>query len=205
MYNTKVRTKAPAEKFEKLLDEAKLLSSGFEFLTDHVVITDKHGNIVYANKAAEENTGYTREEMVGKNPGDLWGGNMDQDFYRKMWYKIKIEKMPFIGEVINRRKDGRQYWQEIHVFPVLDETKEAKFFIGIEPDITRKKEQELFHTQFLSAFQNQMTSNVSATYWVLDWLITNGRLSRKQKEKLADIYKNNNGILKMVHTLVKNR
>ena len=108
------------EKLEKYLQDIEPLRFAFDLLTDHVIITDENANVLYANKAVEKNTGFAPEEIVGKNPADLWGGNMPKDFYEKMWRTIKIDKKPFTGEVENKRKDGSKYWQEIHVMPVLD-------------------------------------------------------------------------------------
>jgi len=124
--------------FRKPISEAHLqqylaiirdLPAGFDAISDHVIITDPDAHIIYANRAAEKNTGYAREEMIGKNPGDLWGGNMPKEFYDKMWQVIKTDKQPFVGEVRNKRKDGTEYWQEVHISPILWDNDDIKFFI----------------------------------------------------------------------------
>ena len=125
--------------FYKTVEEIK---HAFDFLPEHVVITDDSGNILYANKAIERTTGYTSEEAIGKNPGDLWGGHMTKEFYKNMWSTIKIQKKPFVGEIENIRKDGTHVWQELHITPVLDEHEYVNFFIAIEPDITDRKNKE---------------------------------------------------------------
>ncbi len=127
------------ESIARIEKELSPLPAAFDLIEDHVVITDPEGLIIYANKAVENNTGFTREELLGKNPGKMWGGNMPKEFYEQMWRTIKIEKKPFIGEVRNKKKDGTEYWQELRVFPVLDEKREIKVFIGIEPNITARK------------------------------------------------------------------
>lgn len=113
-----------------------------DLLGVHTVITDKDANILYANKAAETNTGYTKKEMIGKNPADLWGGNMPEEFFKKMWKTIKKQKKRFSGEIRNIKKDGSEYWQEIHVTPVLDDKGDVKLFISVEVPIQDKKETE---------------------------------------------------------------
>lgn len=117
----------------------KPLIPGFEALTEHVVITNADANILYMNKAAERTTGYTLKEVMGKNPGDFWGGHMADKFYQGMWSMIKTEKRPFMGEVQNTTKNGKKYWQELIISPVPDETDQIKFFIAIEPNITQRK------------------------------------------------------------------
>lgn len=121
-------------------EEIAILAQGFDLLPDHLIITDKNHCIIYANKAAEKNTGFSIEEMLGKNPGDLWGGHMTKKFYDDMRRVIHIEKRPFIREIKNVKKDGTEYWQELHIVPVLNAAHEIKFFIGLEQDITQKKQ-----------------------------------------------------------------
>lgn len=129
------------------------LTEVFDLIPDHVVITDVNGIILYGNKGAEHRTGFSAEEMIGKKPGDLWGGQMDKSFYENMWKIIKEDKTAFVGEVENRRKDGTTYWQELHVYPVLGEDSEVKFFIGIEPDITIRKAEEGVEAQYVEELE----------------------------------------------------
>lgn len=118
------------------------LGAEFDLIYDQVIITDKDGYILYANKGVERTTGFTKEEVLGKRPSDLWGGQMSKEFYENMWYTIKVEKKPFVGEVQGVRKDGTPYWQELHITPILNLDRVIIFFIGIEPDITVQKKEE---------------------------------------------------------------
>jgi PAS domain S-box-containing protein len=131
-----------AEKLAALQKEIEPLTAAFDLLTEHIQITDENANIIYANKAAEEQTGFSITEMIGTTSGDLWGGLMPKEFYAQMWKTIKIDKKPFVGEVKNKRKDGTEYWQEVRISPVLDENGDIKIFIGIEPNITLRKKVE---------------------------------------------------------------
>ncbi len=126
------------------------LISGFDKISDHVIITNPQGLILYANAAVERFTGFSRSEVIGKNPSQLWGGLMPKEFYQQMWDVIKNKKRFFVGEVQNMRKDKTKYWQRIHITPILDKKGEVEFFLGIEPDITKHKEQEGFEEEFSS-------------------------------------------------------
>lgn len=130
------------QEFNDLVRDIWPLTKGFDLMPDHVLITDPHGAILYANKAVQHNTGYSPEEILRKNPGDLWGGNMPKEFYEEMWRTISEFKRPFVGKVKNKRKDGTEYWQELRVFPVLDHAGAVKIYIGIEPNINLTKTQE---------------------------------------------------------------
>ena len=79
----------------KLLDDIRIFKLAVENSFDHFIITDVDGKIVYANKAAENMTGYSLSEMKGKTPKH-WGGLMDKDFYRNLWRSIKVEKNIFM-------------------------------------------------------------------------------------------------------------
>lgn len=131
-----IRTPISKDDIIKMKQELFALEQAFNLLDVHIVITDVNGNIVYANRKAEMVTGYSLSEMLGKNPGDLWGGNDDNALYEKMWKTIKIDKKPFFGRVKNKNKMGLEYVQELHITPLLDSQGNPKYFISMEPEVT---------------------------------------------------------------------
>lgn len=197
-----VRNPLLPSKLEHYIKEIEPLKQGFDLVNDHVIITDENANIVYANKAMERNTGFSVEEVIGKNPGDLWGGNMPQDFYEKMWQQIKIKKKPFVGEVQNKRKDGQEYWQDLHITPIVDEEGNVKFFIGIELNITEHKQREQFQTEFVGIISHQLQTPLTAIRWTLDWLAKSGGLTEDQRQALADLYAQTRGLINLVGDLL---
>jgi PAS domain S-box-containing protein len=130
------RNEISKEELAKKIEEIQPLTHAFELLNVHTVITDSDAHILYMNKVAEVKTGYSLEESIGKNPGDLWGGHESTVFFDDMWKKIKSHKQSYRGKVKNIRKDGTEYWQELNITPVLDEQGEIEYFISVEPDIT---------------------------------------------------------------------
>jgi len=126
-----------AEQLERECALLAPITKGFELLTDQVVITDVDSNILYANKPTQDKTGFTLEEMLGKNPGDLWGGHMSKENYVKMYHALKDLKQSWHGPVKNRHRDGNEYWQWLIVNPILNENNECIYFVAIEPDIDR--------------------------------------------------------------------
>jgi len=124
---------------EELTQDLKKFKLAVDNANEHVVIADPQGVIIYANDAVERITGYGRSEMVGKTPV-LWGGQMDDSFYKKFWNTIKIQKKQFNGEVKNKRKNGEIYSASVHVTPVVDDDGVVLFFLGIERDISKEKE-----------------------------------------------------------------
>jgi len=196
------RTPIAPRKLEEYIQEINPLKAGFDLLRDHVIITDENANILYANKAAIENTGFSSEEIIGKNPGDLWGGVMPKEFYESMWNTIKVQKKPFVGEIKNKRKDGAEYWQEVHISPVLDKSGEAKFFIGIEPNITDKKQKDQFREEFISILDHQALTPATGIKWTLDWLLKGGGITEEQRKNLEDVYRQNATLLSVMNDLI---
>ncbi|MBP9728088.1 MAG: PAS domain S-box protein [Candidatus Moranbacteria bacterium] len=130
------------EKLKKKSDELEKFRQAVDTSFDHIVIVDPDGKVLYANHAAELLTGYTREEIVGHTPA-LWGKQMPEEFYETMWRTIKTEKNKYAGELTNKRKDGTKYLSSLRISPILDETGEISFFVGIERDITEERQSQL--------------------------------------------------------------
>jgi hypothetical protein len=126
---------------------------------------------------------------------------MSRDFYEKMWYRIKVEKEPFVGEVVNVRKDGLEYWQELRITPILDERGDIKFFIGIEPNINTRKIADESREMFISVFERRTQNSLVAMRKTLDWLSSNGNLNQKEKERLETIYKEQHNLSTLMDDL----
>lgn len=120
------------------IKELEYVKMALEYVSDHIVITDSDGVITYINKAAENTTGYLKDEVVGKKVGSksTWGGLMEDEFYKALWNRIKYEKKVFQGEIKNRRKNGEVYEVSVTITPILDAKGEVLLFVGVEKDLT---------------------------------------------------------------------
>ena len=117
-------------------DRSRLMTA-LEQTADTVVITDAEGSIQYVNPAFEKTTGYSRPTALGKNPRILKSGKHDKAFYRDMWESLKKGDV-WSGYVVNRKKDGSLYEQEMSVSPVFDHEGEISNFVAISRDVTRE-------------------------------------------------------------------
>lgn len=178
------------------------LREAFDYASEHVVITDADAHILYANRKAEEVTGYPLQEMLGRNPADLWGGQKGGDFWKRGWHRLKVEKKAFVAELQNRRKNGELYWQELHITPVLDDSGEPRFFIGFEPDITYRKKRELFQDSFLSVVAHQLTSPLTDIAMGLDELIETAQLKEDDSKMLRLLQVKNKELMQLVQDLL---
>jgi len=104
---------------------------------DTIVITDTNGTITYVNPAFEKITGYSRKEAIGENPSVLKSGKQDEAFYRRLWQTISGGKT-WIGQFINKKKDGSHYTEEATISPVFSPSGEIVNYVAVKRDITDK-------------------------------------------------------------------
>ena len=97
--------------------------------------------IEWANSAFATCTGYSVKEAIGKTPAVLKSGRHDDAFYRNLWSTILAGKV-WHGELINRRKDGTLYTEEMTITPIKDNHGEITNFIAVKQDITERKSLE---------------------------------------------------------------
>ena len=117
------------------------LSRAIEQSPSSIVITDTRGAIEYVNPKFTEVTGYTFEEVRGKNPRFLKSGETQLEEYRLLWETIKAGR-EWRGEFHNRKKNGELFWESASISPVLDEHGVVTHFIAIKEDITASKQAE---------------------------------------------------------------
>jgi len=119
-------------------DTLRLQSAALEAAANSIVITDRGGIIQWANPAFTKLTGFTLEEALGKNPRDLIrSGEQDQEFFKDMWDTILAGQV-WRGELINRRKDGSHYTEEMTITPLKNAQGEVAHFIAIKQDISER-------------------------------------------------------------------
>lgn len=128
------------EKMRDQLSEYNVFAQAIQNSTNHAVITDSNGVVLFANAAAEKITGYTQTEILGNTPR-LWGGLMSAEFYKDFWQKKKSGES-FQGEIVNRRKNGEVYYSIAHISPIFGAGRSIIGYIGTEEDITRIKDGE---------------------------------------------------------------
>lgn len=142
-----------------------LFLSAVQSSSQHIIITDINGLVLFANKTAEDKTGFTFYEMRGHTPR-LWGGMMPKEFYAKLW-KDMTEGKTVNEEIINRRKDGKLYHVMSHISPILDEASEIIAYIGTEEDITHLKERDFLLNSLNTRF-NLATKAAKIGIWEWD-------------------------------------
>jgi len=137
------------------------LAAAVEQAADGVVLTDTDGTIQYVNPAFTTLTGYSREEVVGKNPRALKSGCHTKEFYGELWTTILSGKV-WQGAITNRRKDGTLYDEEMRISPVFDAQGATTGFIAIKHDATEIRVREQARA-FLAAIVEGSEDAIIAT------------------------------------------
>ncbi len=122
--------------------EIRQLSLVASKTSNAVVITDNKGLITWVNDSFERITGYKAEEAIGKKPGALLQGKDTNPEHVQRIREGLARKKSFIQEILNYTKDGVPYWLELNITPVLDENGDVLQFLGVETDITERKNAE---------------------------------------------------------------
>lgn len=122
---------------ERLDLAAKVIASSNEA----ILITDDRGSIVDVNEAFTRITGYSEEEVVGKNPKIMGSGRHDRSFWQSFWLSLK-ETGQWRGEVWDRRKNGELYPKLLSVSAIGGEKGAITHYVGIFSDISKIKQSE---------------------------------------------------------------
>ena len=118
-------------------NEILKLSHAIEQNPASIIITDVNGNIEYANPKTLEITGYTKEELIGKNPRIFNSGEKPKEEYKQLWSSILSGKVWF-GEFHNKKKNGELYWESASISPIFNEKNEIINYVAIKEDITER-------------------------------------------------------------------
>ncbi|MDD2776841.1 MAG: PAS domain S-box protein [Gallionella sp.] len=122
--------------------EERLRVAAVAFEThEAIVITNTEGNIIRVNQAFQNITGYSSEEVLGKNPRILSSGRHDKTFYADMWQQLLCHGT-WTGEIWDKRKSGQIYPKWLTITAVKDDKGNTTEYVAIFSDITARKQAE---------------------------------------------------------------
>lgn len=126
-----------AERTEAL----RLAASVFSSAREGVMICDAQNRIIEVNPAFSQITGYTREEVMGRAPGLLASGQHPPEFFAFLWEKLR-ETGAWRGEIINRRKNGELYPEQLSITILRNPAGELTHYVAVFSDISYLKVHE---------------------------------------------------------------
>jgi len=118
-----------------------LASQAFESTPEGIFITDAQGHILVVNRAFSEITGFTNEEVQGKEAHHFHSDQRDGEFYLQMWKSLSVTGA-WQGEIWNRRKDGEIYPEWVTISTIKDGEGNLSNYIVIFTDISSRKHTE---------------------------------------------------------------
>jgi PAS domain S-box-containing protein len=117
--------------------QLRLAASVFAHANEAIAITDAEANIVTVSPRFTAITGYSPEEVIGRNPRILQSGRQDAAFYRAMWGEI-VSRGHWSGEIWNRRKDGSVYPEWLSVSVVRDDSGKVTNYVAVFTDLSER-------------------------------------------------------------------
>lgn len=133
--------KKSEKKLKKAEAELKLIVRATEQTSEMVRITDKDAVITYVNDAVVAQTGYTKIELVGKKSSIFKSGKHENTFYKNLWSTV-LEGKTYKDVLINKRKNGTFYYDELTITPIFDQNNTITNFVVTSHDITERIELE---------------------------------------------------------------
>ena len=124
------------------------LSQAVEQSPVTILITDRHGNIEFVNPKFMQLTGYSAEEVLGKNPRILKSDITDPDVYRDLWQTVSSGQV-WEGQILNRKKNGDSFVEHATISPIRNREGIITHYLAIKEDITERRqlEAQLFQSQ----------------------------------------------------------
>ncbi len=142
------------DKRQKSDDIIRKLSLAVEQSPESIAITNLDAELEYVNLSFIKNTGYSKEEVIGKNPRVLQSGKTPEHTYAAMWEALTKGHV-WKGELYNKRKDGSEYIEMATISPIRDESGQVTHYLALKEDITANKvaEERMLHL----AYYDQLT------------------------------------------------
>ncbi len=199
---------------KKTEQELRTLSNAMEQSGESVLITDSEGSIKYANPSTTKMTLYSQEELIGKNPRVLKSGRQDDSFYKNLWKTI-IQGKIWSGRIVNRKKNGELYTEEMTISPVKNDNGEITNFVAIKHDVTQqiKSEEKLreAHTaaeeanksksEFLANMSHEIRTPMNAVIG-MSYLALKTELTPRQRDYVEKIQSSAQSLLGIINEIL---
>lgn len=177
---------------EKSLEEKQRLAEVIDRINNMVMITDPLGNVIWVNQAFTRITGYSLEEVVGRQPNFLHGPKTDPEVQGRIMDSIYQGNFNTF-DVLNYNKTGQEYWVEISISAIYNKKNEVIRYISVENVITERKLRDEMIRQ-----QNHMLKKLA---WTNSHAIRKPVVSILSLVELSEDAKNLEEI-KELHTLI---
>ncbi|MBN2805625.1 MAG: PAS domain S-box protein, partial [Prolixibacteraceae bacterium] len=180
-----------------------------------ISITDVEGNIEFVNPKFCEVSGYSYDEVIGKNHRILKSGTHPASFYSDMWGQILSGK-EFHGELNNKKKNGELYWEKTIIAPIISGQKIINF-VAVREDITERKkimaelveakimaeESEKLKTSFLANMSHEIRTPLNSILGFTGILFENTEINEEERKLYTTvIQKSSDSLLQIINDII---
>jgi len=148
-------------KDEEMEKRNKLFSNAMKNSADGIVITDEKNIIIEVNNALTDIYGYSKDELLGKDPKMFASKEYNKKFYKKMWDDLNFDSK-WSGEIVNKKKDGSLISQWISITALHDENNLAHNYLAMFTDLTPLKEAQ--NKMAFLAYHDPLTNLFNKSY-----------------------------------------
>ncbi len=140
---------------KKADDDLRLAAAVFQHAQESIIIADAQRNIVDVNEAFTTISGFSHDEVIGRNPRFLNSGRQDVQFYDRMWKTID-QTGRWFGEIWNRRKNGELFAELMSISAILDDDGNVQNYVALASDVTEHKthQEQLEHIAYHDSLTN---------------------------------------------------
>lgn len=197
-------------------DERIKLSTVVDQTPLSIIITNPEGDIEYVNPTFSKVTGYSHDEVMGKNPRILKSGKQDKEFYIKMWKTLTSGKI-WSSEFQNRKKNGELYWEYVFITPIVNSSGELINYAAVREDITEKRhlldelvnakqkaeESDRLKTSFLANMSHEIRTPLNSILGFTGILEEADDLSKEERTEYQNIIrKSSDSLLQIINDII---
>ena len=172
-----------------------------EGAADAIYLTQADGTIEYVNPAFTKLTGYSPEEIIGKNPRIFQSGQTLLTSYRKLWASI-LEGNIWRGELKNKRKDGSIYEVDLTISPIFTSGREVDKFVAIQRDVSKVREVDRLKTEFLATAAHELKTPITTILGYAELLLNREFAPEESKAFLGYIHEQSQHLSSLISDLL---
>ena len=120
------------------VEQIRIFSQAIDQSPVSIMIANKNAELIYVNKTFEKTSGYSANEVIGKNPRMLQSGKTKPETYKKIWQSL-TNGNSCEHELINKKKNNELLYERAYFSPILDDDGEACHYLAVKEDITLRK------------------------------------------------------------------